>query len=324
MTAEVSVIIPTHNRSAMATEAIASVLAQREVSAELIVVDDGSTDATAETLARICGAAHERAGGVSMRIAEHRVNRGAAATRNTGVALATAPLVAFLDSDDLWAPFKLRRQIDFMATHPDCAIAQTAELWIRNGIRVNPGVRHRKRAGDIFLESLRTCLLSPSAVILRTSLFRAIGGFDETLEAAEDYDLWIRILARHEAGLIDEPLVRRRAGHSGQLSATVPAIDRFRILALLKLLARGEELSRDRRAAVCKVLAEKCRILAKGLRRRSNDALAGRIDALSTQAQNWIARPDSQLYRELAVLRSILAASTRRIYDATNDLCRFQ
>ena len=243
MTTEVSVIIPSHNRRAMVAEAIASVVAQREVSAELIVVDDGSADATAETLARIADETCKRVGSISMRIVEDRVKRGVAAARNTGVALATAPLLAFLDSDDQWAPFKLRRQVDFMTTHPDCAIAQTAELWIRNGIRVNPGARHRKRAGDIFLESLRTCLLSPSAVILPTSVFRGFGGFDEAFEAAEDYDLWIRILARHEAGLIDEPLVIRRAGHAGQLSAIVPAIDRFRILSLLKLLAHSDGLS---------------------------------------------------------------------------------
>ena len=127
--------------------------------------------------------------------------------------MARAPLIAFLDSDDLWAPDKLHRQLAFMREFPDCVISQTAEIWIRDGRRVNPGLRHLKRAGDIFLDSLRTCLISPSAVIMRTELFRALGGFDEDFAAAEDYDLWLRILVDHEVGLLDEPLVTRRAGH---------------------------------------------------------------------------------------------------------------
>ncbi len=102
---------------------------------------------------------------------------------------------------------------------------------------MNPGLRHKKRAGDIFEPSLRTCLVSPSAVMMRVALFLEAGGFDEEFAACEDYDLWLRIVSRHHAGLLDEPLVTRRAGHPDQLSATIPALDRFRIRALLKLLS---------------------------------------------------------------------------------------
>jgi hypothetical protein len=159
---------------------------------------------------------------------------------------------------------------------------------------------------------------------LRTSLFRAIGGFDEEFEAAEDYDLWLRILANYEAGLIDEFLVTRRAGHPGQLSATVPAIDRFRILTLLKLLARNDGLSADRRAAVCEVLAEKSRILAKGLWRRGQDDLARRLAALSARAHNWIVRVDGQLHHELASLRPILMVKHRNPNGSVSPTAAFQ
>ena len=91
------------------------------------------------------------------------------------------------------------------------------------------------------------------------------------MRAAEDYDLWLRVLSNHEVGLLEENLVTRRAGHADQLSATVPAIDRFRILALAKLLA-NPELQGVRRAAAAEVLQEKCRIYANGLRRRKRDA----------------------------------------------------
>jgi glycosyltransferase involved in cell wall biosynthesis len=283
----VSVIIPTYNRRSMVREAVASVVAQRcsppGIGIEVIVVDDGSTDGTAEELERLAGEVNAEGAG-SIRVSVVRTeNRGVAAARNTGVAQATAPLIAFLDSDDLWLPHKLERQVAFMDAHHECAIAQTEEIWMRGGRRVNPGLRHRKRAGDIFGESLRTCLISPSAVILRSGLFRQLGGFDERMAAAEDYDLWLRILANHQVGLIAEPLVMRRAGHPGQLSATVTAIDRFRLLALLKLLD-GDRLEQSQRRAVGIVIEEKCAIYAQGLRRRGREADAIAVTEIAARA----------------------------------------
>ncbi len=278
MVPEVSVIIPTYNRCAMMLEAIDSVLAQSATAFELIVIDDGSTDGTAEHLARLAK---------TNRIEIERIDhRGPAAARNCGVALARAPLIAFLDSDDLWAPTKLERQLAFMRANPRCAISQTNEIWIRNGRRVNPGVRHRKRAGDIFIDSLRTCLISMSATMMRTDLFRSLGGFDEIMAAAEDYDLWLRLLINYEAGLLDEPLVTRRGGHPDQTSATTPALDRFRILTLTKLLA-DSPLSAARRSAVVEVLVEKCRIYANGLVRRDKIDRARLYESIADKAQNW-------------------------------------
>lgn len=272
---EASVIIPTHNRAHLVFAAIDSVIAQRAANFELIVVDDGSTDDTWPALERTAAAVEaEHANRLSMRIVLTK-NRGVAAARNTGVAIASAPLVAFLDSDDLWGPDKLACQIEYMRTHPRCMISQTDEYWLSNGGRVNPGRRHRKAAGDIFIDSLRTCLVTNSTVILRTALFREIGGFDEDFIAAEDYDLWLRILARNAIGFIAEHHATRRSGHQGQLS-TLPAIDRFRILALLKLLA-ADDLNFLQRRAVCEVLAEKCHIYAQGLVRRGHQDFAALV-----------------------------------------------
>jgi glycosyltransferase involved in cell wall biosynthesis len=298
MAPEVSVIIPTYNRSAMVREAIASVLAQCDADFELIVVDDGSTDGTLEMLAGLDG--------VSVARTEHR---GVAAARNYGVTMAHAPLIAFLDSDDLWAPDKLRRQLDFMRQFPDCAISQTSELWIRDGGRVNPGLRHLKRAGDIFLDSLQTCLISPSAVILKTDLFHSLGGFDEDLAAAEDYDLWLRTLIDREVGLLDEPMVTRRAGHRDQLSSSVPAIDRFRILALMKLLA-NDGLTSMRRDAVVEVLLEKCGILAKGAHRRGRTSEWNLYQKVAAAAQCRFV-PDDTLLELIAAMRGILVGAVR-------------
>jgi glycosyltransferase involved in cell wall biosynthesis len=291
---EVSVIIPTYNRRAMVCEAVASVLAQRDANFELIVVDDGSTDGTSDPLSRLDHLTVERT-----------ERRGPAAARNRGVACASAPLIAFLDSDDLWAPDKLFRQLAFMREFPDCGISQTAEIWIRDGRRVNPGLRHLKRAGDIFVDSLQTCLISPSAAILKTDLFRTLGGFDQDLAAAEDYDLWLRILVDHEVGLLDEPLVTRRAGHADQLSSSIPALDRFRVIALMKLLA-NDHVSDLRRAAVADVLIDKCRILAKGAQRRRRTAESDLYEAVAFAAARWRSGPDDSLLRLTTAMREII------------------
>jgi glycosyltransferase involved in cell wall biosynthesis len=256
---------------------------------------------------------------------EQTAHQGPAAARNRGVARAAAPLIAFLDSDDLWAPDKLHRQLAFIREFPDCAVSQTSELWIRDGRRVNPGLRHLKRAGDIFIDSLRTCLISPSAVILRTELFRSLGGFDEDLAAAEDYDLWLRILIDHEVGLLDEPMVTRRAGHRDQLSSSVPAIDRFRVLALMKLLA-NDRLSEARRAAVVEVLVEKCGILAQGAHRRDLASEANLYEVVAMAAARWKFGPDDTLLelitasrlRENLHLPDIVAARSRSTPTARN------
>jgi glycosyltransferase involved in cell wall biosynthesis len=295
MSPEVSVIIPTYNRRAMVREAIDSVLAQTTEAFELIVVDDGSSDGTADDLARL---------GDTVRI-ERIANRGPAAARNRGVEIARAPLIAFLDSDDLWAPNKLERQLAFMRENPGCAISQTSETWIRNGRRVNPGMRHRKRAGYFFVESLRTCLVSPSAVLMEKQLFGSVGGFDEDMTAAEDYDLWLRILVDREVGLLDEPLVTRRGGHPDQLSATTPAIDRFRILALTKML-RDDRLDSERRLATSDVLIEKCRIYAAGLARRGRTDAARLYEWVVDHAERWQTRAVPEIGCAVESMRRML------------------
>jgi hypothetical protein len=155
-----------------------------------------------------------------------------------------------------------------MAANPDMALVQTQERWLRNGRRVNPRRRHLKKAGDIFMESLELCLISPSAVMLRREIFDEVGLFDENLPAAEDYDLWLRVLARYPAGLIDRELVVRHGGRADQLSAR-HSLDRWRIAALEKLLA--SPLSAERRRKAENELERRRRIYLTGLAKRRAD-----------------------------------------------------
>jgi hypothetical protein len=195
------------------------------------------------------------------------------------VAASRGELIAFLDSDDLWLPGKLAAQIAFFAAHPEAEICQTEEIWIRNGVRVNPCAHHRKWSGDIFEPSLRLCLVSPSAVVLRRELFERVGGFDERLPVCEDYDLWLRIARDTPVWLIDQPLTIKRGGHADQLSRHFWGMDRFRVAALTRLLEECE-LTPGQREATLSVLTDKCAILAKGAARRGRHAEAEAYRAL--------------------------------------------
>lgn len=274
----ISVIIPTHNRAWSLRAAIDSVLGQSGPAFELFVVDDGSTDETPALLADY---------GDRIR-ALSQANQGVSAARNRGIAAAGGSLIVFLDSDDRWLPGKLAAQAAFFAENPEAMICQTEELWVRKGVRVNPRRRHQKRFGMIFEPSLALCLVSPSAVMVRRSLFDQVGLFDETLPACEDYDLWLRVSRRHPVHLIETPLIVKHGGHEDQLSR-MAGLDRYRVRAIRKLLDAGD-LSPTQEAAARRVFAKKCRIYAAGCRKRGRTEEAERFLA---QAERYGPADDS-------------------------------
>jgi glycosyltransferase involved in cell wall biosynthesis len=269
----------------MVVEAIGSVLAQTYGDVGIVVVDDGSTDGSA-------AAAEDALAGSALPSRVLRTPaRGVAAARNAGVAQLDARWIAFLDSDDLWLPRKLERQVAWLEAHPAYRIAQTDERWIDAGRHRNPRLRHRKEE-RLFRRSLGCCLVSPSAVILARETFAAYGGFDEAFPVCEDYELWLRITAREPIGLVPEALVVKRGGHPDQLSRSTWGLDRWRVAALVKLLAGADPdaltaldaLDAGGRAAVAAVVREKCGILAGGARRRGRAEEAERYLSLAEAA----------------------------------------
>lgn len=255
----VSVIIPTFNRGWILREAINSVLKQDYQHVELIVVDDGSTDNTSDIL-------NDYKGEI---VVIRQKNSGVSAARNRGIRTATGSYVAFLDSDDCWLPGKLMSQMAFFNSHPDATICQTEEIWIRNGVRVNPKKRHKKPSGMIFEKSLALCLVSPSAVVMKKSLFEMVGTFDESLPACEDYDLWLRISHQYPIYLISDPLIIKHGGHADQLSR-MPGLDKFRIQSIQKIMTSGD-LDAKQYDAALKTFCQKCAVYAQGCRRRGRD-----------------------------------------------------
>ena len=262
-----SVIIPVYNRRSLVGRAVQSVLSQRLVDGviEVIVVDDASQDGTAEVVRQEFGDA--------VKVVEMQENCGVSAARNRGIALARGQWLAFLDSDDEWLPTKLDRQQRALAK-TSLPVCHTDEIWVRNGVRVNPHKHHQKYGGDIFFNALPLCTISPSSVVIHREVFEQIGSFDEGLPACEDYELWLRIAARWSVCYVSEKLIVKYGGHADQLSQAHYAMDRFRVYALNKLLQSATELPREKHEAARQMLMRKASIVYKGAIKHENAELA--------------------------------------------------
>ncbi len=282
----ISVIIPTYNRKTVLPRAIDSVLAQKGADFELIIIDDGSTDDTECVIREIRDSFLGTRKSESLKQVPspeirvfHQENKGPAAARNLGIKKTKGEWIAFLDSDDEWKPGKLRAQLEFFRENPDHLICQTEEIWVRNGTRVNPMKKHKKSGGWIFEKCLPLCVVSPSAVMMHRKLFDEAGLFDESLPACEDYDLWLRIAARYPIGLIEKPYIIKYGGHADQRSRQFPAMDRFRIQSLAKILSQNI-LTPEQTFAARQMLEEKSRIFIAGALKRGKEKEAAEIEKL--------------------------------------------
>ncbi|MBN9084473.1 MAG: hypothetical protein BGP04_12335 [Rhizobiales bacterium 62-17] len=201
---DVSVIVPTHNRRRILPQAVFSILGQQNVSLELIVVNDGSTDETGAWLDRFAVTDPR------VRVVHHAQPRFISAARNAGVAVATGHWVAFCDDDDLWAPDKLAVQL--------AALRVGSARWGCTGVAVVNEVlevvgHHRVKGGDVLeglLESNR--IPTGSSVIAELDLVRKVEGFDPKLRGSEDWDLWIRLAQHSPLTAVDRPLIAYRLG----------------------------------------------------------------------------------------------------------------
>lgn len=261
----ISVIIPSFNRSQTIKRALRSVEQQttsREF--EIIVVDDGSTDDTQlmiqsefPTVTYI-----------------FQANKGVSSARNLGLRSAKGQWIALLDSDDEWLPHKLTTQFELLEK-TGLKICHTEEIWIRNGVRVNQMNKHKKSGGWIFEKCLPLCAMSPSSILIHRDVFDEVGMFDESLPACEDYDLWLRITSRFEVAYIEQACINKYGGHEDQLSRQYWGMDRFRVLALQKILSSQSTSTLDvrYRELALNMLEKKLKILLKGAVKHSNQVL---------------------------------------------------
>lgn len=216
MTHRVSVLIPTYNCGKFLGEAIDSVLAQTFTDFEIIVVDDGSTDDTAEVVARYPE--------VKYFPIQHS---GVSTARNTAIAKATGEFVVFLDADDLWAPDKLEKQVAYLDEHADCMLVFTkAENFYQNEEK-----DRTERQLELFNSSLERCVITCA---IRRSVFEKYGVFRTDYPHGEDTQFMFRLSI---SGLsldhcIPEALYRRRI-HSNNISLTHESAGPNRVMSIM-------------------------------------------------------------------------------------------
>ncbi len=198
---KVSIIIPTYNRSAKLKKSIESVLQQSYTNFELLIVDDASTDDTQEMVEAISDK--------RIRYIKQTVNGGASAARNEGVRQADAPLIAFQDSDDIWKPEKLEKQMAYWQEHPEYAMIYCAYKKYIDGqeIVVPNASWHGSLEGKLFSWLAQRNSIGAPTMLVKRECFLEAGGFDTGLRALEDWDFALRFSIKYAIGYVDEPLV---------------------------------------------------------------------------------------------------------------------
>lgn len=195
-----TIVISTRDRwSLLASNALRAALLQENVDFEVVVVDDGST---AKAPRDLQGLDDER-----VRLVRHANPRGVATTRNTGLREAHGDWVAFLDDDDLWAPTKLRRQLE-AAEAAGARFVYAGAVWVDERRQLLHG--HAPPSPETLArELLQWNVLwgGGSNVLARRDLLESLGGFDEALFQLADWDLWIRLALTARAAVVTDPLV---------------------------------------------------------------------------------------------------------------------
>lgn len=233
--------------------AIQTVLAQTRAVEEIIVIDDGSSDGTGETLQSLFG---DRIRYV------WQANAGVSAARNHGMRLAQGRYFALLDSDDEWLPDKTRVQIEWLEARPDYGmVVCDVQRVDRDGAPID--VFHRREViredGQVLRYIIHNPALAPASAILRREVFEDVGGFDESLRTAEDIDFHLRIAQRWPIGVVEQPLVRAMRGHDGLSAESSTYDDYVRVVEAAVARARGQVEGRELDQALASTYARNAR-----------------------------------------------------------------
>jgi glycosyltransferase involved in cell wall biosynthesis len=198
---KVSVIIPVYNGEKYIAQAVNSVLNQTYQDFELIVVDDGSTDRTAEIL--------EKYGDKITYIYQN--NRERSAARNKGICSCSGEYLAFLDADDMWLPHKLKQQVQLLDLSPEIGLAHGIAFFIdESGHRIHQNGRQMagslESGSEVYKSLLFENIIASPTVMVRKSCFDRVGLFDESMTYTEDWDMWLRIAIHYRVGITRRPL----------------------------------------------------------------------------------------------------------------------
>jgi glycosyltransferase involved in cell wall biosynthesis len=241
VTPTVAVVIPAYNHARFLAAAIDSALAQVPPAAEVIVVDDGSTDDTPRVMGAYAGRVR----------AVRQENRGVSAARNAGAALASADLLAFLDADDVWLPDKLGAQAALFAADPSLGLVHCGMEEIDvdgRTLRTQLGGMEGRVAEEMLLFRRPVVLGGGSGAVVPRALFAELGGFDETLGTSADWDLHHRIARRAAVAFVPRVLLRYRV-HGANMHGDVARTAREMSAAYAKAFAEDARLAPSRRRA---------------------------------------------------------------------------
>src|SRR5919199_3452363 len=203
----ISVIIPVFNGEKTIQKTIESVLTQTVTDFELLVINDGSQDGTLEIVERIQD--------VRIKVFSYP-NAGPSTSRNRGIDLATGEYISFIDADDLWTPDKLEAQLKALQANPQAAVAYSWTDFINESNHYLRRGCYLTLNGDIYANLLVVNFLeNGSNPLIRKQAFSEVGTFDESLRAAEDWDMWLRLAARyHFVGVPSPQILYRQSSHS--------------------------------------------------------------------------------------------------------------
>ena len=271
---KISVVIPTLNRINTLQRALDSVINQTYKPAEIIVVDNGSSDGTLKFL-------REQYPKITI-LTENKI--GVSSARNKGIKKSINQWIALLDSDDAWHPRKLEIQTSMLdSALKEYNLIHTDEVWFRNNKHINQMKKHKKQGGYIFERCLSLCCISPSSVLFKKNILDKVGLFDESLPVCEDYDMWLKICSSEEVLFAQDKLTYKYGGHKDQLSKSYWGMDRFRIKSIENII-KNFDLTYIQKKQAKKELIKKLKIIINGAFKRNNLSI---VNEFSTKLEYW-------------------------------------
>ena len=271
---KISVVIPTLNRINTLQRALDSVINQTYKPAEIIVVDNGSSDGTLNFL-------REQYPKITI-VTENKT--GVSSARNKGIKKSINQWIALLDSDDAWHPRKLEIQTSMLdSALKEYNLIHTDEVWFRNNKHINQMKKHKKQGGYIFERCLSLCCISPSSVLFKKNILDKVGLFDESLPVCEDYDMWLKICSSEEVLFAQDKLTYKYGGHKDQLSKSYWGMDRFRIKSIENII-KNFDLTYNQKKQAKKELIKKLKIIINGAFKRNNLSI---VNEFSTKLEYW-------------------------------------
>jgi len=252
---EVSVVIATYNRGALLERALESVFGQTFGDYEVVVADDGSTDDTQERL---------RKHGSRVRVLRLEHRGRPSTVRNSAIEKASGRFLAFLDSDDAWAPEKLERQVGLMRRDPELVLCYTDTGFVdeNGGFLYLHSRRERPATGRVLNALLQRNFIALSTALARTDAVRSVGGFEESLRMAEDWCLWLRLSVKGRVGFVNERLCTNTVGHQ-EMTGDKAALFEDALRALDIIQAELPPESKENRAGLGRGRARMASMLAR-------------------------------------------------------------